>query len=700
MKSKKNANTNFRFNIVTVIIYIIGIILLIQLFNLQIVHGDEYRETSNTRLTRDATTKAARGSILDRTGNKIATTNLGFSLELYKTKLDNNELNDKILKMIQVLEENGDEYTDTFPINLNFESDQKFSFDFSDEEKLKKWEQSNDIPEDATPEQAFYIFKDKYEIANEDVQEVRKIINIRYRISKEGYSSTKSIKIADNISRNSVTKFKEKNSEFPGINISVSAIRNYPMENFATHILGYVGKISDEEYEENKNNGYDMNDYFGKTGVEYVFEKYLKGKDGKRQIDMTVDGQVTEEYVTEEAKAGADIVLTIDSNLQEVAEKALETSINDLRNGATGTVYNSTYGAAVAMDVKTGEILAMASYPDYNPNLFVGGISNEDWATIRDSGALYSKATQGTSAPGSTFKMVTAIAALQEGAVTATEKINDTGIYPAAHNPVCWYYTSYHRGHGWLNITGALKNSCNYFFYEMGSRVGIDVISRYAKYFGLGVKTGVELPSENAGDLAQRSRLEDIGQSWYLGDTLSASIGQSYNSFTPIQMAKYVSMLANGGNRVNPTIIKSIIRSDGTQVDKEEINNHVKQLLGEPEQVEDIQINPENLAVVLEGMRMVAGEAGGTAYATFKDFNIEVAGKTGSAQAGNVTNGWFVGFAPYDNPEIAVAVMIEDGATGGYTGKVTREIMAEYFGMNSSNINEDITAVPYVEMSN
>ena len=375
MRSSKPANTNLRFNITTVIIYIIGIILLLQLFNLQIVHGDEYRETSNTRLTREATIKAARGSILDRTGNEIATTTMGFSIELYKTKLDTQELNDTILKIIQVLEANGDSYTDTFPITV-----EPFAFQFSDEETLKAWKTSNKIPENATPEEAFYILKETYEIENENVQEARKIMNLRYRISKEGYSSTKSIEIADNISRNSVTQFKERNEEFPGVNISISAIRTYPTENFASHILGYVGRISDTEYEENKDNGYTMNDYYGKTGVEYVFEKYLKGKDGTKQIDMTVDGTVTEEYTTEEAVAGNDIVLTIDANLQEVAEQALESSINDLSSGVTGTVYKSTYGAAVVMDVNTGEILAMASYPDYNPNLFVNGISNEDWA--------------------------------------------------------------------------------------------------------------------------------------------------------------------------------------------------------------------------------------------------------------------------------------------------------------------------------
>ena len=287
-----------------------------------------------------------------------------------------------------------------------------------------------------------------------------------------------------------------------------------------------------------------------------------------------------------------------------------------------------------------------------------------------------------------------------EGAVTKDEKVNDTGVYPAAHNPVCWYYTMHHRGHGWQNITNALKNSCNFFFYEMGARIGIDTLSRYAKYFGLGLKTGIEVPSETSGDLAERSRLEDKGESWYLGDTLSAAIGQSYNSFSPIQMAKYVSMLANGANKVNPTLIKTIIRADGSEVSKEEINKYTEELLGKKEETEDIQISQENLSTVLEGMRMVTNEAGGTAYSIFKNFNIEVAGKTGSAQAGNKTNGWFVGYAPFNNPEIAVAVMIEDGATGGYTGLVAKELIAQYFGMNAQNIEEDVTATPYVEMQN
>ena len=408
MREEKTPNIKFRFNIITTIIYIIGIILLVQLFNLQIVHGEEYREKSNTRLTRETTLNAARGSILDRTGNEIAGTKMQFKLDIYKTKLTSEELNNTILKIINVLEKNGDTYTDTFPIKV-----EPFEYTFSSEESLAKWKKSNKLDENITAEEAFYEFKEKYGVINEDVKEARKIIGLRYRMSSEGYSSTKSIEISDNISKNSAMEFNEKNDEFSGIDIVVKATRKYPYGNFASHILGYIGKISDEEYTQNKENGYLVDDDYGKTGIEYVFEKYLKGKNGVRQIDMAVDGSVTEEYIVEEATKGSDVVLTIDANLQNVAEDMLEKSVNELKAGVTGTVYDSNFGAAVVMDVKTGEVLAMASYPDYDPNLFVGGISYSDYENISNIGALYSKATQGSYAPGSTFKMVTALAALR-----------------------------------------------------------------------------------------------------------------------------------------------------------------------------------------------------------------------------------------------------------------------------------------------
>ena len=688
---------NFRFNILTILTYLVGIILIAQLFNLQIVHGSEYREQSNTRLTRESTLEAARGSILDKTGNVLATSKMGFSLELYKTKIDTDTLNNTILNIIQVLEKNNLEYVDSFPIKI-----EPFEFTISDK-NLTKWKEDNKFDENITAEEAFYKFKDKYEIKNEDISEVRKIIAIRYEISQNGYSSTKSINIATDITREAVAEFSENSEKFPGINIVVEPIRSYTSGTLASHILGYVGKISQEEYETRKDT-YDSNDIIGKTGIEYVFEEYLKGTDGTKQIDMAVDGTITAEYISEEAIAGSDVILTIDANLQKIAEDSLAATLEKIRTGGFSETYDTQSGSVVVMDVKTGEVLAMASYPAYDPQLFVGGISNENWAMYTAEGShqpLRNKAIQDAYAPGSIFKMVSAIAGLESGVITTTERINDTGVYPKYTNPRCWIYTDQHRGHGWLNVTGAIKNSCNYFFYEVGDRMGIDTLAKYARYFGLGSKTGIELPSETAGSLASRETkaAKTNGEQWYPGETTSAVIGQSYNSFSPIQMAKYISMLANGGKKVNPTIIKTIRKPDGSEVSKEEIEQFSNQKLGlSNDETEELNIKQENLDAVLEGMRQVTSESGGTAYGIFRNFNIEVAGKTGSAEAGNDVNAWFAGFAPYDDPEIAVVVMIEKGSHGSYAAEVVRNIMAEYFGMNVENVEEDMTAIPYTEI--
>lgn len=691
----KEPNINLRYNFLTVITYIVGVIFLIRLFNLQIINGAEYRETSNTRLSRESNLKAARGNILDRSGNIIAGTYMGFGLEFYKSKVDNNTLNDTILKIINVLNEKNEKYDDTFPIKIN-----PFEFTFENQEQEIAWKERFGISSNTSAEDCFYIFQEKYEIENEYIEDIRKIITVRYRIETEGYSSTKSIKLARDISRETAVTFKEQSADFPGVNVIVDAIREYPNNTLASHIVGYIGKIDEKEYEENKDEGYSMSDYVGKTGIEYTFEKYLKGTDGIKQIDMAVDGTVNDEYIVEEAIGGSDVVLTIDANLQQVAENSLERAVVGLQNGEyNNEKYKSTWGAVVVMEVSTGEILAMASYPDYDPNIFVGGISSQDWDDVTTGNKLFNNAIQGSSAPGSTFKMVTGIAALETGAITKDEKINDTGVYNLAHHPVCWIYTSYKTGHGYLNMVHALEKSCNYYFYELGNRVGIDTLEKYARYFGLGSKTGVELPSETAGNVAGKAAAEKDGEEWSVGSTLSAAIGQSYNNFSPIQMVKYVAMIANGGHAVDPTLVKAIYNADGSEVPSEEIETYVKARLNlSDNNTEKLNISEENINTIKEGMKLVTTSTSGTAYSVFKGFNVTVAGKTGSAQSGNVTNGWFVGFAPYESPEIAVAVLIEDGATGGATGTVAREVIAQYFGMNSSNIVEDVTAIPTVEI--
>ena len=365
-KTPKKANINLRFNLLTVIIYIIGIVLIVKLFSLQIVHGAEYREQSNTRLTRESVLEAARGDILDRTGATLVTSDTQFALEMYKTKIDDNELNISILNMINVLEKYGVSYPDFFPISIN-----PYNFTIEGEE-LTTWKEENDFDENIGAEEAFYEFVNKYEITNTtNIDEIRKILAIRYQITIEGYSSTKSITIAENIPREAVAEFSESADKFAGINISVKPIREYTSGSLAAHILGYASQISSEEYATRKDT-YSQNDIIGKTGIEYVFEEYLKGKNGTRQIDMAVDGTTTAEYIAEEAIEGSDIVLTIDANLQKVTEDALAANIQKIASGGFGQRFDTNAGACVVMNVNSGEILAMASYPTYNPADFVG----------------------------------------------------------------------------------------------------------------------------------------------------------------------------------------------------------------------------------------------------------------------------------------------------------------------------------------
>lgn len=700
-KEVEKKNIVFRYNLLTIFTYIIGIVLIAQLFNLQIIHGVEYREQSNTRLTRESTLLASRGQILDRSGNVLVSSDQKFKLELYKSKIDNNYLNETILKIVNVLEKYDIDYKDNVPISVC-----PFDFTISDE-SLVKWKNNNNFEEEDTAESIFYKLKNKYSIQEEDIKNARKIIAIRYAITQEGYSNTKSIIIANDISREAISEFSERSDEFPGINIVVQPIRKYLEGNLASHILGYAAKINDTEYQNNKDK-YRQDDIIGKTGIEYLFESYLKGEDGIKQIDMAVDGKATAEITEKEAVAGDNVVLTIDSKLQKITEEALKTNIEKIRNGGFGQTYDAKGGSCVVMNIKTGEVLAMVSYPDYNPQSFANGISTEEWNSYSNNKLypLLNKTIQSAYEPGSIFKMITAIAGLESGNISLNEKINDTGIYKKYGSEwKCWYYSDYHKGHGLLNVVGAIEKSCNYFFYETAERMGIDTLDKYAKYFGLGLKTGIELPGEVRGILAGTEYAKAANINWNPGDTINASIGQGYNKFTPLQMVKYISMIANGGNPLDVTIIKEIQKADGSVVPREEINKLVNEKLGinNSSNNDDITLNNEYLKAVKEGMKSVTSGESGTAYARFKDFDIEVGGKTGSAEAGkdennnDVVNAWFAAFAPYSDPEIAVVVMVENGGHGNYTAEAVRDIMAEYFGMNTQDVSEDMSAIPYVE---
>lgn len=683
----------------TAIVYLMGILILMQLFNLQIVKGAEYRENSNTKLTRVATIEAARGSILDRSGNVLVSTEMEFSLEMYNAKTEDDQLNSSILTMTNILESNGDTYVDPFPISID-----PFEFHFENDEKLAEWKTKYKIPETASAEEAFYLFRDKYNIKSDNVKEIRQILAIRYAISTIGYSTTRSMEISDNISRTSAVQLQENSQSLTGVNIVVEPTRIYHQGTLASHIIGYASRIRKANQEEFAKRGdtyeYDVADKVGQTGIEKTFEEYLRGEDGEKQIDMSVDGTVTGEYISKEAIGGANIVLTIDANLQRIAEESLERNIERIRNGELGDPAPAEGGAAVAINVKTGEVLAMASYPDYEPGLFYNGISTQKYNEYKDNPyhPLSSKAMQGSYAPGSIFKMITAIAALESGVTNSREKINDNGPYYGivtgeTDDPACWYYNDYGRGHGPLNIAQAIQKSCNYFFFEVSQRMGIENIEKYARYFGLGGKTGIEIVGENSGTLATREVAKRKGEVWSAAQTAYASIGQGFNSFTPLQMCKYLAMVANGGNKLDVSIVKSVIKSNGTQVSKNEIDEFINNKLGlTNEETEALDISDDTMYTVLEGMRSVTEGEGGTAYTTFKDFSISVGGKTGSAEAGRRTDGWFAGFAPYEDPEIAVVVMVENGHHGFYTAEIVKEIIYEYFGMNVVSVTEDMSA--------
>lgn len=681
---------NVRYNILSILTYIIGIILIIQLFNLQIVHGEEYLEKANSRLTRENTIKAARGNIYDCNGIILAGNKIKYSLKIYKSKIDEEILNQTILNTINTLEENGDEYNDEFPISIN-----PIRYNYENQEAITKWLKTNNIEEEKTIEQVLNIYIEKYNLKNYSLEDARKIIAVRYGIEKNGYTSMQGYEISSNISEKSVAQFEEMNNNYPGIAINYIPVRKYYYGNLASHILGYVGKINSEEYKNNV--GYELDDYIGKTGIEYVCEKYLKGTDGLKQTDMSIEGTTTGEYITEQAVAGADVILTIDAKVQQAAEEALKTNIEKINNGGFSETREVNTGAAVVINVKTGEIIALVSYPDFEPELFVEGITTEKWNEYTQEGksALINRTMQSAYAPGSIFKMIPAIAGLETNKITKDEFINCTGIYSGGYNPRCWYYTEHGVGHGNLTVSQAIQKSCNCYFYEVGTRIGIETLEQYATYFGLGKKTGIELPGEISGTLAGKTLYESLGETWYYGNTLSAVIGQAENNFTPLQMARYIAMLTNGGKQIDITIIKDIM-SNGNKINKDEIEKYINNKLGiENNDIGDLQINEENLKIVLEGMQSVT-EEGGTAYSIFKNFDIQIGGKTGSAEAGNKTNAWFVGFAPYDNPEIVVVVFVENGAHGYYSAEVTKEIMEAYFGLNEE-IEENKIAKPYVD---
>ena len=681
--------------ILIILVSIASAILLGQLFNLQIVNGESYREQSEKRLVRETDSYAPRGNIYDRYGKLLVSSEAVYVLQLYRTKIESAELNEVLLKVANILEKNGDSYYDEIPIDF-----EKIEFTKS-ENSINSWKKSNKIDENFDVNQVIQFYKDKYDIKQTEIKEVGKIIAMRYQISSNGYSSYRAVTLAKNISQESMLEIEEKSAELSGIYITKQPARKYLANSVASHIIGYTGKISSSEYEKRKEKGYSLNDIIGKSGIESSFEEYLRGKNGIKRLEMDSYGRISNEEEIEKSKMGNSVVLTIDLDLQVKTEEVLEDIVLKIQNGEfNGTKYkDATAGAAVVLEVETGEVLALASYPDYNPQDFVDGINNSEYQKYFNDidKPMFNRAVQGTYPPGSTFKMVTGIAAIESGGIGVNEMVKDTGVFYLGHKPACWIWNSRRQVHGNVNAKTALMVSCNYYYYEVASRIGIDKIAEYARKFGLGEKTGIELYGEASGTVASREYVKKLNErgakkTWTIGDTLSASIGQSYNLFSPLQMCYYISTLANKGKKTEVTLVKDIIDAEGNFLARDEFQKTIDKKLGiEKKEVQDVEIADSTIDAIFEGMRSVTGDHGGTVYGTFSDFPIEVAGKTGTATSGNGSdNAWFVGFAPYDKPEIAVVVIVEHGGHGYFTARAVKDIMEEYFGYNNDKIDEDL----------
>ena len=622
---------------------VICTVFVFRLADLQLVHGSEYLEKSRNRVVTKSVIKAARGEILDRNCRPIVQNKRVFTVEFNLSAIK--DLNKTIDQMLEIFGTTGQDYIKTFPISVTepYVYSESFLVSESQVESFKKFLSERKIEYGSADKVMAALIK-YYDADDYPAENAAKIAAVRYEISLR--SSGSYYTFASDINIETVTEVKENIDEISGVYIEEEPVRYYTEENFASHIIGYVGKISAEEYATLRQDGYSMNDTVGKDGIEKTMEEYLRGTDGYKYAIRDVTGATTDVIKNDEPKAGNDVILTIDKNLQMIVEDSIESVVGKIReqNGENAAISAS----AVFLEVGTSDVLAMASYPTYNLETFY-----EDYNTLsKDKGKPYvNRAISGLFAPGSTFKMVTGIAALETGTISPTTTYRCTGIYDYYKDMTFSCFNS--RAHGTETVVEALQKSCNIFFFDAIRRMGISKFEEYGKMLGFGQKTGIDIRGESTGVLAGNEYRKKVGgELMKPGEVLLSAIGQSDTSVTPLQLANYAATIANGGVRMVPHVIKSVRNSEtGTVISETE-----------PEVAVDMNLSKSTVETITKGMKAVA-EKGGGLYSAFKDYTITtVAVKTGTAEkASGLPNALIVGFAPADNPKIAFAVVVEEG---------------------------------------
>ena len=658
-----------RFVAMVIIFVCLTAVFVFTLAKNQIIDG-KTETASNTASVETTEVKATRGQIFDRNGNVIVGNRQGndvvFNAAEFPEYSEQEERNKLIKSLIDLFEKNNVEWNDDMPIVLDANGNYQFA---PDREKDIATMKSRDIlrlNKYATADDCMNELIERYKLESYSKSDARKIASVCYEMKINNFNSANPYTFATDVSDLVASVIKENSVFYKGVDVQIANYREYTDGTLAPHIIGVTGVISAEEYAELKNDGYGMDDIVGKTGIEQLYEKQLKGKNGKKIVTTALDG--TQTVVTEGLENGDNVFLTIDAGLQKVTQDALADKINSLDSANKGG------GAAVVMNCKTGEILAIATYPSYDLNTYY---DDYDKLAKDANSPLYNRALLSTYAPGSTAKVSTAIGILEEGVADENSTIECTGTYK--YGLVC----NNNPDKTTIDMRTAIQDSCNIYFYHFGGELlGIEKMNIYREMLGLGQPTGIEL-YENTGVLDSPSYRASLGQKWQTGFSLQSAIGQAGNLFTPLQLCNYVSTIANGGTRYSAHIIKSVYSADNSTLIEEK----------KPEVVCETGFKKKNVQIIKEGMRRVATV---TLEGKFDDSVVEVACKTGTStvektingKKGIYTNGFLITFAPYDDPEICVALAVEGAYSGGSLAPIASSIYNYYYD-NQVSIGED-----------
>ncbi len=653
-----------------------------RLIQLQVVNPRK-ASTGTGTYTYDTRVTAARGEILDRNGNVLVTNRASYNLIITGYALFNSESpNESLRQLVRLCRDLEIDFTDHLPVT-KVKPYEYETANYSDtwNNYFRSFLRQNDWDADVSAAQLIKLMRTRFRIPNNwSDEEVRGVLGLRYELDLRNYSSLPTYTLLTDVDATQLAELMELNT--PGMQVQASTVREYNTA-YAAHILGRTAAMSPEEWEIYKEQGYAMDAYVGKDGLEKAFEEQLHGTDGILRTTVDREGNIVSQYYAVEPKAGSNVEVTIDVNYQRIAEEALADYILDLRENGVGSKKEGTDaegGAVVMLDVKTGAVLASASYPTFNLATF-----SKDYKELAQDkySPMFNRALMQAYPPGSIYKMSTSIAALNAGIISEYTTVEDKGKYEfyTDYQPACYLWTASGQTHGVINCRQALAVSCNYFFYEVGRLTGWERMDRTAKALGLGEPTGVELRETTgwrANPESKKALYSNPGlQVFTAGDTISMAIGQSENRFSPLQMAVYTAALANRGVRYKATFLNRIISADYQELLYEM----------EPTVASTLEISDEAYEVYTAGMREAVTAPNGTANKVFGSYPVAVCAKTGTAQHGvaGSDHASFVCYAPADDPQVAIAIYVEKGAQGGSLGSIAKTIFDAYFATVAEN---------------